>query len=319
MNLELEMRLVVAREAVKAAGMILLQNRFEVFKKLAKGNYGDFTTELDLELEKIIKDTLLTGFPSIPVIGEETGLTGGETSEEVWYVDPLDGTKAFFKGNVAFVSVSICLVRRNNVSIGVVFNPFTDTLYAATSETPTTINDLLPNGGLFSSQLSDSRIILDFSRLLSEELKKSLVSLELEGSIARVFRYEGSVAQHLCLIAAGVHDGGIFWGKGEKGNFWDIGAGLLICQQVGLEITDFNGERIRPTSQTFSQIIVGSKAVHKQLLELVTKLQTLEPTSLIQDRASAEKKAPSRKKTTRKKAPTRKTATRKKAIRPPSS
>ncbi|MFW9927811.1 MAG: inositol monophosphatase family protein [Candidatus Thorarchaeota archaeon] len=275
MEKELQEKLDVACQAVKTAGEYLLQNRFTALIKYMKGNEGDFATQLDLSTEKVIKDILLVKFPDIPIIGEETGRTGFGTSEEMWFVDPLDGTKAFFQGNIAFTAVSIALTRKNEVILGVVFNPFTDTLYVATKQSPTTVNGVLVDQELFPKKLNQSRIVLDFSSSLPIPLKRALLELELDNVFSRIFRYEGSVAQHLCLIGSGVHHAGLFWGPPNKGHYWDIGAGILICKQAGLTITDFEGNEITSLSKNFAQIITGSKETHSELLDLVKKLAPL--------------------------------------------
>jgi myo-inositol-1(or 4)-monophosphatase len=276
MNSELQNKLDVACQAVRTAGEFLLQNRFTALKKYMKGDDGDFATELDLSTEKVIKDILQVKYPDIPIIGEETGLTGKKQGKEIWFVDPLDGTKAFFQGNVAFTSVSVALTTSEEVLVGAVFNPFTDTLYAATKDSKTTVNNHEVNSGLFPDTLTESRMILDFSSKLPTALKKSLLELELSETFSRIFRYEGSVAQHLCLIGSGVHHGGIFWGKSNKGHFWDIGAGILICRQAGLEITDFQGNMITSESENFAQILVSSKSAHEELLDIIKELRPLD-------------------------------------------
>ncbi|OLS28108.1 MAG: Inositol-1-monophosphatase [Candidatus Heimdallarchaeota archaeon LC_3] len=275
MNSELQEKLEVACQAVRTAGEFLLQNRFTPLKKYMKNfEENDFATQLDISTEKVIKDILLVKYPDIPIIGEETGLTGKENAKETWFVDPLDGTKAFFQGNVGFTSVSVALTTTQEVLVGAVYNPFTDTLYSATKDSSSTINNHLINKNIFPEKLSDSRFILDFSSKLPLALKKRLLELELENLFSRIFRYEGSIAQHLCFIGSGVHHAGLFWGQ-NKGHFWDIGAGLLICRQAGLKITDFQGNDITPKSNNFSQIILGSKTAHSELLKVVEDLLPL--------------------------------------------
>lgn len=275
MNSELLEKLDVACQAVRTAGEFLLQNRFTALKKFMKGDEGDFATQLDLSTEKVIKDILRVKYPEIPIIGEETGLTGKEHAKEIWFVDPLDGTKAFFQGNVGFTAVSVALTTSKEVLVGAVYNPFTDTLYSATKDSPSTINNHPIDRNLFPEKLSESRIILDFSDKLPLPLRKALLELELNDTFSRIFRYEGSIAQHLCLIGSGVHQAGLFWGK-NKGHFWDIGASLLICRQSGLVITDFQGNDITPNSNIFSQIIIGSKSAHSDLINVVKDLIPLE-------------------------------------------
>ena len=279
---DIEYKLDIAIKAARTGGEFLVQNRFAVLQKFMKGEEGDFATYLDLSVEKIIKNIFLTTFPEIPIIGEETGLSGQKPekdTDQCWYIDPLDGTKAFFRGNVAFVSISIALATKNEILLGVVYNPFTQTIYSATSNSTTLINGRSITASSFPEKLSQARIILDFSPKLPVSLRRVLLEQELDNTFNRVFRYEGSIAQHLALISSGVHHGGLFWGTSDKGNFWDIGAAALICKQAKIEMTNFFGNPLTPSSTDFGHIIAGPKLLYQALKDFVQPLLSLDESS----------------------------------------
>lgn len=269
-------KLQIAIQAVKTGGKLLRDNRHTPLEKKMK-SHNDFATQLDIECEDVIKKILLEHFPDIPIVAEESGLTKqkgtNKKSSSFWYVDPLDGTKAFFNGNIAFTTISISLASSKGAKIAVIYNPFTDTLYTASTSSPAQINghDIIQSNS--ELPLKDSKIILDFSSRLPDKLQQSLLLLELEKKFNRIFRYEGSVAQHLCLIGSGVHDGGLFWNMRRKGNYYDIGAALFFCEKAGLTVTNFNGKKITPRSKYFSEILVAPKQAHKEMLQLITELK----------------------------------------------
>ena len=53
-------------------------------------------TQADVECEQAIRDIIQDAFPDHGFFGEETGKTQG-SAENLWLVDPIDGTKAFVR------------------------------------------------------------------------------------------------------------------------------------------------------------------------------------------------------------------------------
>ena len=74
-------------------------------------------TEADLRAEQVIRATLSERFPGYGFFGEETG-QHAMGAENVWLVDPLDGTKAFVR-EIPFFSTQIALLRAGKLVLGV--------------------------------------------------------------------------------------------------------------------------------------------------------------------------------------------------------
>lgn len=69
-----------------------------------------------------------TGIPVLSEEGRSIAYEERKNWEELWIVDPLDGTKEFVKKNDEF-TVNIALVRNNKPVLGVVYAPVLDELY----------------------------------------------------------------------------------------------------------------------------------------------------------------------------------------------
>src|SRR5246127_3783324 len=94
-----------------------------------KGDY-DLVTQADQRSEALIVGRLQKYFPGHAVAAEEG--TGKETgSEYKWHVDPLDGTTNFAHGYPCFC-VSMALARKNELLLGVIYNPVYNELFTAT-------------------------------------------------------------------------------------------------------------------------------------------------------------------------------------------
>jgi histidinol-phosphatase len=74
-------------------------------------------TEADTRAENVIREVLLKEFPGYGFHGEEGGRSGLD-AENVWLVDPLDGTKSFVR-DTPFFSTQIALMRRGELVLGV--------------------------------------------------------------------------------------------------------------------------------------------------------------------------------------------------------
>lgn len=74
-------------------------------------------TEADRRAEQAIRSVLRRHFPDYGFYGEEGGQEGMQ-KENIWLVDPLDGTKSFVR-DTPFFSTQIALMRRGELVLGV--------------------------------------------------------------------------------------------------------------------------------------------------------------------------------------------------------
>jgi histidinol-phosphatase len=74
-------------------------------------------TEADVRAEQAIHQVLRTRFPDHGFYGEETGQHAMH-SDNIWLVDPIDGTKSFVR-ECPFFSTQIALLRRGRLVLGV--------------------------------------------------------------------------------------------------------------------------------------------------------------------------------------------------------
>jgi myo-inositol-1(or 4)-monophosphatase len=176
-------------------------------------------------------------------MGEETytpdqRLTNGPT----FIVDPIDGTTNFVH-NYPYVSISLGLSINRTPYVGVVFNPFTSTLYSAIRDAGAYVNKTtrLPLRSPGPLALSDAQIAVEWgSDRAGNELDvkastfKNLVSAS--GGMVHSLRSFGSAALNLCGVAAGGLDA--YWEAGCWA--WDVCAGMCILHETGGVVVDAN-------------------------------------------------------------------------------
>lgn len=109
---ELEAALAAARAASEVIRAHYRQSPGVRFKADASP-----VTEADVRSEEVIRATLRERFPGYGFYGEETGQHAMD-AENVWLVDPIDGTKAFVR-EIPFFSTQIALMRAGRLVLGV--------------------------------------------------------------------------------------------------------------------------------------------------------------------------------------------------------
>jgi len=108
--------LVAALEAARAADAVIAPlYRANVAVEI-KADHSP-VTEADRRAEDAIRAVLQRHFPDFGFYGEESGATGMQ-AENIWLVDPLDGTKSFVR-DTPFFSTQIALLRRGELVLGV--------------------------------------------------------------------------------------------------------------------------------------------------------------------------------------------------------
>ncbi|MHA2362624.1 MAG: inositol monophosphatase family protein [Candidatus Hodarchaeales archaeon] len=267
----------VAEEAVRTAGSFLRLmsiDNLELFRK-----QGHLISSFDIEAERLIKGRISMSYPDHIVLTDfsESSTEKDETASSVtWYVDPLDGTKAFIRGQVAFVSLSAAAADKDGLVAAAIYNPFTDVLYSASRDERVFLNNR-PLNPPDDVSLVIARILVDFSNKIPESVQFKLATADLgslDVDIGRIFRFDGSIAQHLALIAQGTIDGAIFYGSGEKGSYWDIAGACLLLDKLGFLTTDLQGNPIQPSNKSFDQLVIGQPNLHSEMLDFIQRLSS---------------------------------------------
>lgn len=130
-SVDTQSRFELAKEIARVAGALALKH-FKARDRLvieSKENLHDVVSAADREVEELIRSRIAAGFSGDGVLGEEYGLTAGE-SEYIWVIDPIDGTIPFVAGMPSWC-VSIAVLKGEHIVVGVIYAPCVDELYAA--------------------------------------------------------------------------------------------------------------------------------------------------------------------------------------------
>ena len=119
---------IARRAAVEAAELI----RTHAPGRLTEKGDRDPASEVDLAVERFVRDFLHNKAPEVGFLGEEEG--GNSTGHELlWMLDPIDGTVNFLHG-FPLCAVSLSLCDANAVVAAVINLPFLGSQYTALLE-----------------------------------------------------------------------------------------------------------------------------------------------------------------------------------------
>ncbi len=226
---------VVAEQAAITAGQILLDYYGKVSAR-EKGP-GDLVTDADSASQRSIAATIQAEFPDHTLLAEEDGVVADPDNPWRWIVDPLDGTVNFAHG-FPFWSVSIALEHAGKLVVGVVYNPMTRQMFAASRGNGATC-DGRPIQVSRTSSLGASLISTGWPTAFAADSARQLALLNRFATGTHSVRRTGSAALNLAHIAAGHFE--VFYATSIRA--WDVAAGVVLVTEAGGQVSSLDGRK----------------------------------------------------------------------------
>ncbi|PTD11212.1 Inositol monophosphatase 2 [Fusarium culmorum] len=247
--------------AYEAGAMILAANPAELDTD-TKLNSVDIVTEADKGVEKMVSTRLSSSFPNVSFMGEETYKPGMKLGPEpTFVVDPIDGTTNFVHSfPSACISLGLAIDRKPVV--GVIYNPWLDTLYTAIKGH----GAFLTHGRGKEPQPIEWGAQRDGPNfdVKVEAFRKLTASRETGGSMVHSLRSMGSAALNIAAVAAGQLD--LYWEGGCWA--WDVCAGWAILNEAGGRMVHGNPGNWDPEVESRVYLAVrGAPSGQKELVE----------------------------------------------------
>ena len=247
MDIEFSTELIIAKKAAQKAGKFLKKNKNNLSKTLSSTD-RDIKLKADIEAERIIKD-IIKKDSAYKILAEESGMSSMEFTENLWVVDPLDGT-ANYSRNIPLCCVSIALISNTKPVLGVIYDFNNDELYEGSVNTGACLNG---QGISVSKTLKSQEGVLitglpndtDYSDEAIREMIKNFQNW-------RKVRMIGSAAIASAYIASGKAD--LY--MENKSYLWDIAAGAAIVNAAGGKALILNQNEKFQVDVRFSNSIV---------------------------------------------------------------
>ncbi|MEC8663207.1 MAG: 3'(2'),5'-bisphosphate nucleotidase CysQ [Bacteroidota bacterium] len=185
-----------------------------------------------------------TGIPVLSEEGKHMPFEDRSQWDELWIVDPVDGTKEFIKRNGEF-TVNIALVRQGRVAGGVVLAPVLGHAYVG-----------VVGEGAWRLHVSadvdvdaawNTRVSLPVNagkRAFTVVASRSHMSPETQAYVEEAKSVHGEVnliskgsSLKLCMVAEGTADA---YPRFAPTMEWDTAAGQAVCEAAGCDVIDQN-------------------------------------------------------------------------------
>lgn len=200
-----------------------------------KAGHGNFVTEYDKKIQKVLQESLLKLLPEAVFVGEEEDIHASIEKGYAFIVDPIDGTTNFIKDYHMSV-VSVALTLDGEKFLGAVYNPYLDEMFTAIKGYGAYLNGTPIR---VSSQPLENGIVLFGTSPYYEELGRRSFEMAFDYfKKALDVRRSGSAALDLCSVAAGRAE--LFFELSLSP--WDFAAGALILEEAGGKVTTVQGE-----------------------------------------------------------------------------
>ena len=229
-------------KACEKASKILIRDfgELENLQVLKKGP-KDFVTNSDRMVEKILIEELIKYKKKYSILTEETGYIENEDTENIWIIDPIDGTNNFLHG-VPHFCITIAFQSKDEILTGLIFDPIKNEIFYAEK-----------NHGAF---FNNHRIRVSKKKNLDECLfatnYRGLIKTKLNSRIT------GSAALDLAYVGAGRFDGYFQ----DNLNIWDIAAGILIIKEAGGVLNEIN-----LSQRTNLKILASSHNIREKMIK----------------------------------------------------
>ena len=180
------------------------------------------------------------------------------SSDLFWILDPIDGTHNYISGLPSF-GVSIALASKNEFLLGVIYLPYFDELYAAVKSKGATMNNT-PISVSNNAEIEKSMINYDNQFHLDDSMFDNYMKIYPNTFTMRV---TGSSIYDMSLISRGIIDARI-WNKTKP---YDFSAGVVIIQEAGGKVTEFDGSPVNIKSES---IIASNGKISRDIANLLS-------------------------------------------------
>lgn len=251
-----------AKDIAYKAGKIMIK----YFKDNNKASYKldqTIVTKADTEINQYLIKRVKETFPTHSVDGEEEQFG---KSNYVWVCDPIDGTAMYARG-IPVAVFSLALVIEGVPTIGVVYDPFTDSMYSAIKGKGAYKND--KKISVNNIELNDKKSVANFD--MWPKADYNLYDSIKELGKKTYFVGVGSVIRACMCIATGDFNLAIFPGTTHKN--CDIAAAKVIVEASGGKVTDLFGNEQRYDRDINGAVISNGKVHDEVVAVLKTNLK----------------------------------------------
>ena len=128
-------------KAAEKASKPLIRDFGEVEKlQVSVKGPSDFVTNTDKKVEKILIEELNKSKKNYSILSEEIGKIENSDKDNLWIIDPIDGTTNFLHG-IPHFAISIALMNKNEIISGLIYDPIKNEMFYAEKDNGAYLNN----------------------------------------------------------------------------------------------------------------------------------------------------------------------------------
>lgn len=246
-----------AVQAVLEAGE-LLTDPAAVQSIRSKGE-TDYVTNVDVAVQAFLRERLAALAPDVQFMGEEQDNSALDLTRPCWILDPVDGTTNLIHG-YRQSCVSLALSVKREIVAGVIYNPYTEETFTAERDGGAFLNGA-PIRVSQTAELASGIVDFGSAPYYHQHADWNFSRTKEIFLHCQDIRRLGSAALAMAAVACGRCEASYELYLKP----WDYAAGLLIVQEAGGKVTDFDGNRIDPTKP--SAVLASNGLIHEEIRE----------------------------------------------------
>jgi inositol-phosphate phosphatase/L-galactose 1-phosphate phosphatase/histidinol-phosphatase len=217
-------------------------------------------TVADREAEAAMRRMIETAFPSHGIRGEEFGAHQPD-AEWVWVLDPIDGTKSFISGSLAF-GTQIALLHQGVPVLGIIDQPITAERWLGRIGLPTLLN----GEPIHTSSTTRIGEAIVYTSALEQFDRDNLDRFSALASSARFTRMS-----HDCYAAGLLALGGVDLLLESNVFDYDILPQMPIVLGAGGVVTDWDGQPLADAPHYETVLMAANEELHRAALDQLRK------------------------------------------------
>lgn len=222
-----------------------------------KSSANDLVTNVDRQNEQLIRKRLLEIDPSARIVGEEESFNhkiDPDLNGNVWIIDPIDGTLNFVKQRDHF-AIMVALYCDGVPTLGYIMDVMNKRLYHDWREHGAYVNKLRLKEPANSS-LADSLIAINGWQLIKNHCHQQEIAQQAAG-----LRMYGSAGIEIIHVLNGQ-----LGGYTSRLKPWDIAAGMVIAEELGLLVKTIDDQPLNVLSS--NTVLVATKKVCQDIWQI---------------------------------------------------
>ncbi len=217
-------------------------------------------TIADQSIELALREMISVRFPGHGIVGEEFGAHDRDL-ENVWVIDPIDGTQSFIVGSPMF-GVLIALLHKGRPVLGVIDHPALDQRWLGVAGRPTLLNGG-PAQVSACTDLASAKFVTSTPHYYETAEERAVLARMHE---ATRFTSYGMECHGFGLVASGFADVILETGL----DIFDYLAAVPVIEGAGGMISDWNGRPLTIDSGR-TVLAAGNRDLYRAAAQVVAR------------------------------------------------